>query len=105
MPEKNHDGIRSFEESPDIVNLRREIEEMELRRGSENLDEKQEVNQCADTTDQKNGVGEESLRKEEDSEIKMRHIDLDDEPRLSGKDKGEIKTAFFIRGFEDLDGD
>jgi hypothetical protein len=105
VPKKDHDEVRSLEESPAIVDLRRKLEETERRCGSENSDEKQGVNQCTDTTDKKNRLDEDPVRKENDSEIEMRRIDPGDEARSSEKDEGEIETAFFGRGFEDLDGD
>jgi len=80
---------------------------MRRRRSSENLDEKQEADQEIDATSQENGVEveEEPVKKENDSKVKLRRIDSSDEARSSEKKKGEIKTAFFGRGFEDFDGE
>ena len=95
--------VKSFSESPGIQEMIRKVDELKLKRDSEEFKEKQEADQKVDTTSQENGVDEEPVKKESNNKVKLRRIDSSDEARSSEEKKKEIKTTVFGRGFEGLD--
>jgi len=100
-PDIKHDEIISLlDENPGIQEMKRQVEELKLKRGSDKFKEEQEPDQKVDTAGQENGVDEEPVQNENDSKVKLRRIDFSDEARSSEEKKKEIKTTVFGRGFE-----
>jgi hypothetical protein len=104
MPEKKGDEADViFTDDSVIENMKRKLEE--LRRKTGKNKEEQEPDQKVDTTGLENGVDEEPVKKENDSEVKMRYVGSNENARSSEEKKKEIRTTFFGRGFEGLDGE
>ena len=102
MPEKKVDETdANFADDSIIENLMREFEELKRQTGKNK--EEQETDQKVDTTGQENGLDEEPVKKENDSEVKMRYVGSSENARASEEKKKEIKTTVFGRGFDGLD--